>query len=258
MNPIPGWAKTFAIPAILAVLVIPAAAWGAAAAHRLVLGWCAVALLIVVFTALTGRAVVGHWRGVLIDSRNVISLSRFQMVLWTALVLSAFVTAALFNVYAGVGEPLAIQIPNEMWALMGISTASLVGSPLMLSQKATKTPSQQAFGETKTLLAGRGFPTQGIESTGQVIRNTTPSLAQWSDMFTGDETSNGAHLDLAKLQMFFFTLLLAIGYGAALWHMFKYAQADGLSAFPALDESSIALIGISHVGYLANKVVPRS
>jgi hypothetical protein len=73
-----------------------------------------------------------------------------------------------------------------------------------------------------------------------------------------DETSNGAHVDLAKLQMFFFTLSIALSYCAALWRTFKYAQADGISVFPVLDQSTIALLGISHSGYLLNKAVPRS
>lgn len=51
---------------------------------------------------------------------------------------------------------------------------------------------------------------------GQIIGNAQPALAQWSDMFTGDETSNGAHVDLAKLQMFFFTVIVALSYFAAL------------------------------------------
>jgi hypothetical protein len=88
--------------------------------HRPLLGWLAVGVLLLIFMAVSGHGVVGMWRGILIDNRNVISLSRFQMVLWTAIVLSAFLTAALYNIYTGIDEPLAIQVPGQMWIMMGI------------------------------------------------------------------------------------------------------------------------------------------
>ncbi|WP_255355266.1 hypothetical protein [Pelomonas sp. Root1217] len=40
-------------------------------------------------------------------------------------------------------------------------------------------------------------------------------------------------------------------------HTFKYSQSDGITDFPTLDDSTIALLGISHAGYLTNKAVPR-
>jgi hypothetical protein len=251
------WSAGTTLSAVLSLLLIPVVGWAATAWHRPALGWFGVLLLLVIFAAAAGRAVVGCSRGILIDYRNVISLSRLQMFLWTAIVLSAFIAAALYNVFTGVGEALAIQVPNEMWILMGISTTSLVGSPLILSQKFTKKGGAEALSDTATLLQAQGFSPADNKVIGQIIGNTRPELARWSDMFTGDETSNGAHLDLAKLQMFFFTIVIATAYCAALWQMFLHAQPDGLSAFPAVDKSMLALIGISHAGYLTNKAVPR-
>jgi hypothetical protein len=246
------------IAAIALVALIPIVDWWALMSHRPLLGWLAVGVLLLIFMAVSGHGVVGMWRGILIDNRNVISLSRFQMVLWTAIVLSAFLTAALYNIYTGIDEPLAIQVPSQMWIMMGISTTSLVATPLLLSQKEVKPASPEALANTLELLQAQGSNPANTKVVGQVIGNINPTLARWSDMLTGDETSNGAHLDLSKLQMFFFTLLIAASYCAALWHMFKFAQADGISAFPGLDQSIIALIGISHSGYLLNKAVPRS
>jgi len=251
------WSGWNTLSAALSIVLIPVVAWIATVRHHPLWGWLAVAVLLVVFASVAGRAIVGCWRGIVIDSRNVISLSRFQMVLWTAIVLSAYVAAALYNVYTGVDEPLGIQVPGQMWLLMGISTTSLVGTPLILSQKTEKKASDEAFSDTKALLAAQGFTLDDTKALGQIIGNTRPQLARWSDMFTGDETSNGAHLDLAKLQMFFFTIVIAISYCAALWHMFTHAQPDGLTTFPPLDQSIVALIGISHAGYLVNKAVPR-
>lgn len=250
--------KSHSFAALLFLALIPVADWWAMTQRVPVLGWSAATLLLVAFATVTGHAIVGCWRGILIDDRNVISLSRFQMTLWSMIVLSAFLTAALYNIYSGVDEPLSIQLPSQLWVMLGISTTSLVGTPLLLSQKANKEPAEKPLIDTLNQLRAEGFKPEDTKVSGQVIGNTRPQLARWSDMFTGDETSNGAHVDLAKLQMFFFTLVLALTYCAALWNTFQHAQADGISAFPVLDQSMIALMGISHSGYLLNKAVPRS
>jgi hypothetical protein len=76
--------------------------------------------------------------GILVTERNVMSLSRFQMVLWTLLILSGYLITVMRRVHAGIANPFDIGIDWKLWALMGISTASLVGSPLLVQQKATQ------------------------------------------------------------------------------------------------------------------------
>lgn len=249
--------KTHSAVATLVVALIPLAGWFSTAYGKQAQGWLAVAILLAVFSAILGHSVMGLWRGILIDSRNVISLSRLQMVVWTVVVMSAYMAAALYNVYTGIDEPLGISIPEQVWIAMGISTTSLVGAPMLLAPKAAKPPSEEAYGATKMELVRKGESPEETTHIGQLLCNMSPWIAQWSDMFTGDETSNGGHIDVAKVQMFFFTLLIIISYCVALWHMFMNAQPDGITAFPRLDNSTIALLGISHSGYLLNKTVPR-
>lgn len=236
--------------------------------------WIATMILMLVFCVLTGQTLTGRLPGLLIDERNVISLSRFQMVLWTVVVLSAFVTAAFYNVYNNVDSPLGISIPSQVWLAMGISTASMVGTPLILGQKAQKTMSPadvaaaklhydqigQAPASTPTPTSASTTtppPSANITNKGQIVCNLKIEDAAWADMVTGDDLTNGAHLDLAKVQMLFFTIIIIVSYAYAIWRLFGFAQPDGLTAFPVLDESMIALLGISHSGYLVNKAVPR-
>ncbi|HEX6513282.1 MAG TPA: hypothetical protein VF157_13345, partial [Chloroflexota bacterium] len=80
--------------------------------------------------------------GILIDSRNMMSLSRVQTAAWTVLILSAFAAAglgnasrALFGLADALPDPLGIGIPQAIWGLMGISTVSLVRSPLIKNYK---------------------------------------------------------------------------------------------------------------------------
>jgi hypothetical protein len=101
--------------------------------------------------------------GVLIDPlTNTMSLSRLQIVLWTWLILSAFLTLALARVAdaqqqpalykcspvapqtpAGC-QPLDIQLPVELWALLGISLTTAVAAPLLKTDKARRTADHDA------------------------------------------------------------------------------------------------------------------
>ena len=65
----------------------------------------------------------------------MMSLSRLQMFLWTVLVLSGLMTAAISNVATNQTDPLTIALPQELLILMGISTTTLVATPLVLNPK---------------------------------------------------------------------------------------------------------------------------
>src|SRR5262249_20662514 len=96
----------------------------------ILVSWLIFLLLLGSFMAIAADGINNRRLGALIDERNRISLSRLQMAAWTLLILSAFMAAAIGNVHAGAPNPLDIVIPQEVWMLMGITTTSLVGSPL--------------------------------------------------------------------------------------------------------------------------------
>ncbi|MCE9685815.1 hypothetical protein LZP73_06235 [Shewanella sp. AS16] len=221
--------------------------------------WSALTACIVVFIVILGHGITGSWRGAFIDDRNVISLSRFQMLAWTALVLSAFLAAALWNIGLNVQDPIdSIQLEPSLWMLMGISTTSLVASPLILSGKKSQQPDASQVNEVFELLENKG---EGAATNrGLVVGNKYISQARWGDMFTGEETGNAAHLDLARVQMFFFTIVVLLAYAVAVATMFANVDVIDIpvTAFPKLSQGLLALIGISHVGYLANKAAPLS
>lgn len=222
----------------------------------LIIGFAAISLI-------TGHGITGSWKGALVDGRNTVSLSRFQMVAWTILILSALCVAVFWNIYGVVSVPkdvtnsVNITLPGELWLLMGISTASLVGSPLILSGKKKLQPDQREMEKTFELLTQQGYDENKLSNEGQLIVNVSPDQARWSDLFTGEETGNFAHLDLARLQMFFFTLISLLVYGVAIAGMFETA-AGPIKTFPELSEGLLALIGISHTGYLAAKGIANS
>lgn len=219
--------------------------------------WNVILVLLGLFGLITGHAITGLWLGLLIDTRNKVSLSRFQMVLWTILILSAYLTAVMVNIDLGQAQPLAIALPPELWLLMGISTASLVGSPLIISAK-KRTPAKEEE-QTRALsaLIRQAVDTSKIAILGQLVVNEAPEAANWSDMFRGTETGNVGQLDLGKIQMFFFTLVLILAYGSALSALFR-SSSGVITSLPTIDPGMLALLGISHAGYLVNKALPHS
>jgi len=184
-------------------------------------------------------------------------------------------------------DPLLIEIPSSIWVLLGIHATSWVGSPLILSTKKTQqadpvkasnvlnglnsevSPSPTAVAQfskaaqrQSALASSRGEapppPAEPVVFTnaGNVVTETHRNDASFADLFRGEEIGNAQSLDLSKVQLFFFTLIVAVVYAFSLYASF---QAEGpIRKFPDLDSSIIALLGISNAGYLANKVVPHS
>jgi hypothetical protein len=222
--------------------------------------------LLAAFTIVAGHGILGLWRGLLIDERNKLSLSRLQMIAWTIVVLSGFLTAALWNIRCLKQDPLSIAVPAQLWLLMGISTTSLVGSPLIRSTKKAETlnpgetPSEAAKKEmarTKAELARQNLTADKVDTLGKIVVWNWPQDARMADLFQGDEIGNAAHLDLGKVQMFFFTLVLVLTYGVALASAFVHGSS-AITELPPVDPGMAALLGISHAGFLTNNAIPHS
>ena len=219
--------------------------------------WILTVSAIVVFLIAMGQNICGRPLGIFIDERNIISLSRFQLVMWMLVILSAFITMALSRIAAGVKDPLAIGLPWQLWALMGISTTSMIGSPMIRNTKKYKTPDKQELDKMRAAFAKYKFSLDQVKQ-GALFVKTGVHFAQFSDMFRGDEINNRMNIDIAKVQMFFFTIIAVMSYAVLLFHSIVTKKPENLSAFPELSEGLIAILSISHVGYLGNKVVDHT
>ncbi len=228
--------------------------------------WVLTLALLGAFVTLAGHAATGLWRGVLIDDRNQISLARLQLVAWTLLVLSALLTAVLGNVALGLEEgygwmdAIGVEIPTTLWILMGISVTSMVASPVVGRQKAERVAVGDAAGaashqaEKDSIQAVRsGVDASALDQT-LLLRKSRPEDAEWRDLLLGEEVGNGAHLDVAKVQMLLFSFVLWLGYGAALLGLFRYENGT-YTALPDIPSGLITLLGVSHTAYLADKAV---
>ena len=88
--------------------------------------WLFLIAVITLMTFFIGWGILKSWKGVFVDQRNRVSLARFQIVIWTILVLATFGEAALGNIAFSEPNPVfTVIIPSNLWLVMGISIATL-------------------------------------------------------------------------------------------------------------------------------------
>jgi hypothetical protein len=224
-------------------------------------GWFVIAFLMVLYFLFLGRWISGRPLGVLVNERNLMSLSRFQMVSWTVLLLSAFLAIVLkrLSVLSSnpAASPLNVAMDPRLWALMGISATSLVGTPLLLSAKASQAPAPNTVDKAAKALSE---PAAEIEanSQGTLYSNAHISDAALTDMFQGDEIGNTAYVDAAKVQMFYVTVVAIVAYSYALYSAILSIYPPAGFAMPVPPTALVALLGISNATYLTSKTAQHS
>jgi hypothetical protein len=225
--------------------------------HGLV-AWLVIMVLLGACCVVIGLGTTGLWRGLLIDSRNRMSLSRLQLLLWTVLVLSAFLTVAMFNIREDpMADPLNIKVPAQVWGLLGISTTSFVTAATIKSQKKNLEVTREAKDKTTAALENVGDNSNKLaDPQGALVAYEQPENASVSDLFKGDEVISAAYFDLGKVQVFLFTLIVVFAYAAEVGAMLYSTRV--ISALPELSTGIVALLGISHAGYLTAKAVPSN
>jgi len=224
--------------------------------------WAASFVLIVVLLIYIGLGSDNNpkWYGVLIDKdRNRLSLSRLQITLWTIIIISAYMTVALIRSMPNAlndladqqkeicaqtlteectPQPLNISFPSEVWVVLGISTVSFAGSSLIKINK------RQQFWTNITK-----------EDLNKPVLYQAPG-AKFSDIFYGDDEGNRDSIDLSKVQMFFFTMVLMFAYVVAIGTLMlneELLRAPLAFEFPIFSSSMATILAISHVGYLIVK-----
>lgn len=281
--------------------------------------WTWIISLILMFVVM-GIAGIGlgakdRFWAVFVDSRNMVSLSRFQIILWTLVVLSAFWTIGLARVgdywfgghadryvwqasestfdspleapeseqeppdevdeeEPGLVGPLELKLPAVLWALMGISVTSAVASPLIKQdkkQRTTRTEADQRSYERmldRTLSAGdsedasddevQPEPQENDEfyTKGAVVYRKEGYAPQFFDLFRGEDPESIRYMDVGKVQNFFFTIIAVVTYALAIGAAIGAAGSiASLFEFPDVSEGLLAVLGISHTGYLVNKAI---
>jgi membrane-bound metal-dependent hydrolase YbcI (DUF457 family) len=243
------------------VLLIAAALWFSYYSAHPQVAWLVSMACVGAICIVLGLWIMKMPLGILISNQNLMSLSRLQLVMWTLIIFSGYLVILMQRILHHVYNPLEISIDNNLWAVLGISTASFVATPLVLGQKAQSNASAQAV--TAAGLALNEDPAQ-IQSNAQgtLYVNPSPQDASITDMFQGDEIGNTAYVDISKVQMFLLTIFVVAAYGNDLYHLlagFDVSAVRGdfaaLDRLPVLSSSEVKLVGLSHAGYLGFKAV---
>ncbi len=203
------------------------------------------------------RALTGSALGFALSGQNRYSLSRAQVTAWTVIVFGTLLGCAEWNLLAGHGDALSIEIPNPVLAMLGISIFAAVAAPAITSAKAQAaqaTDDQLATAKTRSVVAGQ--PEPNIRAVGPVLANEQPGSASWRDLFTGDDVAVAGLVDISKLQQAALTLVILTIYFAMAMRLF--VAGGSIKALPEVGESAAYLLAISNAGYLAYKAVPKA
>lgn len=240
--------------------------------------WAIVAALAV----LAAAAVVGFFSGhglfgVLLDGRGKYSLSRLQILVWTAMVIGG---------YFGIAFPKKdfVSIPAEVLGLLGIALGSTVISTAITANhmQTGRTESEGERGreiaasaqnemlqllgverpellsaDEKTALLAYLSEDECAELNRQVIARRKPS---WMNLFTQEQRGTEHLIDVGKLQMFAWTVTALLIYGAMLVSRLTLPLEElcELTELPNVTGTILTLMGISQAAYLGMKLPDQS
>lgn len=197
--------------------------------------WVIVAAVLVGLAAFLGVRSQGDWRGILVDNRGRYSLTNFQMVAWSVVIIPLI--AAVFWGRYRAGDPagaLEFEIPDQLLIVLGISLGSGAVSTAVKSSKDQLHPDR-------------------IAASNEEDR---PRFAQ---MFLLEEGELADRVvDVAKFQNFLITLVLIVAYVVlAIDALGNAVDITKVESLPIFGTTFVTLLGISHAGYLAGKLPER-
>jgi hypothetical protein len=220
-------------------------------------------------------AVRGRAYGVLIDERNRCSLSRLQMLLWTALLIVTLHVVFVSNVLrasATAQTPAnAAQTPNvvsvvkaldvnfdwNLMVLMGLSIASYLSAPLALSRKAEAPTDTAGLQQNAGILAQEQKLQRPPSSQGNLLVKESSADARLADLVRGEEVSNAVVVDLPRMQMLLVTVVVVLTYATGLVALLA-GHEPVIAKLPELNATLLMLIAVSHGGYLVGKLLPTT
>jgi len=196
------------------------------------LAWWILSLLVLLFIAAwVGRQTGQGNLGILIDERGRYSLTHFQLVLWTVVILSSMLGVLILKGF----DPEVFKLSPELLGLMGISAGSAVAAT---GVKGVKDAPGSGAKVARAAPAGLEFA-RSDGASDKII----PHFAQNWLQEEGDQADK--IVSITKYQNFIFTLVILGFYVVA-------ALKQG--GVPKLPENVVWLIGISHAGYVGGKI----
>ena len=101
------------------------------------------------------------------------------------------------------------------------------------------------------MVARQGADPTTVIVDSQFVKNRSIDQASLADLFMGELVDDFQLLDVAKIQMFFFTLVAVLSYATAIGASLRSGLVPAM--LPTVGEGLLAILGISHGGYLMSK-----
>jgi uncharacterized membrane protein YcfT len=192
---------------------------------KVYVSWIVSAIVLIIIAIAIGQSSRKKWYGILLDTKGKVSLSQFQTVLWTILVLSLIVGVFVARLIDGVADPLAFEIPDQVLMVMGITYASTV---LATAVK-----------------VGKGLAVRA-----------KPALSQ---LWTVEEGARqDQDTDVTRLQNVALVVIGILAYIATVVAEFgPLTGASAVTKLPEFDPSWVTLLGISYGAYVVGKLPTR-
>lgn len=212
--------------------------------------WALFAGVAVVILAFAGKAAKKGPTGALIDERNRYSLNRFQLLMWTVLILSAFTA---FFLTQGLKIP---TISAELLGLIGISAVSATTAGAVKSSKDLQAEGARLrrHGAETLMQEGRleSSPEMQVAAMRLAAEPEAPKIPtapvpRFSQVLLEEEGDNA---DLVVSPTKFQNLILTVVAGVALIVMIASQKTLDLT----LSEQFLWLLGISHASYVGGKI----
>ena len=212
-----------------------------------------------------GLVTQGKIDGALIDDRNRVSLTRAQLIAWTALLLAGIWAFGLANVglsgqlfYALHAADVSTQatpvifpqLEASLLALLGISTATPMFSGLILNRERAT--------ELEAVSPRDSRPEERF----------TPRESSYADLFQGETVGKASTVDIARVQHLAITCFLLGTYLTLVWQLageidgagVVRSVAKGTSLYPimpVIDATFLELLLFSHAGLVVGKLADR-
>jgi len=218
------------------------------------------------------NGVVGRGLGWLISPQNRYSLAVAQASCWTVLLLSSAVGMAAFNSGLGAtGAALAESIAPAgffptlepvLWAVLGITLSSPALSMVIKALRGSILDRVAVAEHMTRTQNGIGV----LNNAMPVAARPSPADARVTDLFVGEDAANEHRIDISRLQMVMITAGLLVAYGQSILAMVRERSVDTIflaaksgtplfSALPAVGESMLVMLLVSHSTYLISKSV---
>ncbi|MBC7477824.1 MAG: hypothetical protein H7317_06980 [Pseudorhodobacter sp.] len=234
-----------------------------------------ISMVLLAFSA--GYGIVGRPLGLLIDSRNRMSLTRAQFSVWLIIIMGGLTSTALFNTGFWGGDMARVQEGLAKMSDLARNDVALKDVPLMLSRLSEFVPQMDAalwalIGITAgTTILSSLMVKNDDNATGEVTRRTrllkndSPDDAQLSDLVYGETVQADGVIDYSRVQTVAITGLLAAIYTGLILQAGQ--NLGGLTATSAVEfghqvfatmppagGTFLLLLGASHATLLASKL----